>query len=356
MGQHEEDRRYLLGIGNPFYLHDTSKRSEEYAYSHCSPACVNWVDFDGRRERSFDHFGAAGDQMFVSALGNNTVEVIDVNARVVVHTITGIPNPQGVVFSSEANKLFVGSSKGKLYIYDGTSFELIKEIDFHSDVDNLRYDPMKKRVYVGFGEAETGAIGTVDAVSNERLDEEYTLGTHPESFQLETSGPNIYANLPDLKQIAVINRSTHAITRWPLTLQLNFPMALDEADHRLFVGTRRPRVWRCSTRIRVRWSLRLRASKTRTTCITTPRANAFTLREVKGSSACSTERRGPLPTSAQGPVGLRRSDGWIFWKRKEGLRPFLFGGSGPCRPRRRSLDLHGTGLKSRNTMRRKTTI
>ena len=83
-------------------------------------------------------------------------------------------------------------------------------------------------------------LGTVDATTNERLEEEYKLGAHPESFQLETSGPNIYANLPDLKQIAVINRSTHAISRWPLTLQMNFPMALNEADHRLFVGTRMP--------------------------------------------------------------------------------------------------------------------
>ncbi|PYX86259.1 MAG: hypothetical protein DMG70_01050, partial [Acidobacteria bacterium] len=107
-----------------------------------------------------------------------------------------------------------------------------KEIDFHGDVDNLRYDAANKRVYVGYGEDETGAIGTVDAATNERLDEEYKLGAHPESFQLETLGPNIYANLPDLKQIAVINRNTHAISRWPLTLQLNFPMALDEGDHR----------------------------------------------------------------------------------------------------------------------------
>jgi len=47
-------------------------------------------------------------------------------------------------------------------------------------------------------------------------------------------------NLPDLKQIAVINRSTHSIVRWPLTFESNFPMALDEADHRLFVATRVP--------------------------------------------------------------------------------------------------------------------
>ena len=197
------------------------------------------ISLEGVKGR-FDHFGSTGNRLFVSALGNNTVEVIDISARTVVHTITGIPNPQGVVFSTDANKLFAGSSKGKLYIYDGTSFELFKEIDFHSDVDNVRYDAANKRVYVGYGEDETGAIGIVDATTNERLKEEYKLGAHPESFQLETSGPNIYANLPDLKQIAVINRSTHAISRWPVTLQMNFPMALDEADHRLFVGTRAP--------------------------------------------------------------------------------------------------------------------
>jgi DNA-binding beta-propeller fold protein YncE len=145
-----------------------------------------------------------------------------------------------VVFAPETKKLFIASSKGKLYIYDGTSFELIKSIDFHGDVDNLRNDSVNKRVYVGYGDDETGAIGTIDATTNERLDEEYKLGSHPESFQLETTGPNIYVNLPELKQIAVINRNTRAISRWSLTLEHNFPMALDEADHRLFVVTHEP--------------------------------------------------------------------------------------------------------------------
>jgi YVTN family beta-propeller protein len=197
------------------------------------------IPLEGVKGR-FDHFATAGRQLFISALGNNTVEVIDISARTVVHTISGIPNPQGVAYSPETNKLFASSSKGKLYIYDGTSFDLLKEIDFHGDVDNLRYDAVNKRVYVGFGEDETGAIGTVDATTNERLEEEYKLGAHPESFQLESSGPNIYVNLPDLQQIAVINRTTRAVSRWPLKLEHNFPMALDEADHRLFVGTHQP--------------------------------------------------------------------------------------------------------------------
>jgi DNA-binding beta-propeller fold protein YncE len=189
----------------------------------------------------FDHFGFDGkNQLLVAALGNNSVEVIDISARLRSRSIPDIPNPQGITYAPDFKKIFVASSKGKLRIFDGGSFELIKEIDFHGDVDNLRYDSATHRVYVGFGEDETGAIGMVDAASGERLQEEYKIGAHPESFQLESAGPNIYVNVSDLKQIAVINRQTGVIKRWPLTLEQNFPMALDEANHRLFVVTHQP--------------------------------------------------------------------------------------------------------------------
>lgn len=189
-----------------------------------------------------DHFALdpVHNRLFVSALGNNTEEVIGISPQAVIRTITGIPVPQGVAYSPETNKVFVGSDEGKLYIYDGTSFDLLASIDFGDDVDNLRYDAAQKRVYVGYGDRKTGAIAVVDAVSNKRLEDEFKLGAHPESFQLASSGPHIYVNLPDLKQIAVINRSTHGVTRWPITFESNFPMALDEADHRLFVATRSP--------------------------------------------------------------------------------------------------------------------
>jgi DNA-binding beta-propeller fold protein YncE len=199
------------------------------------------VPLEGVKGR-FDHFAFGQGRVFVSALGNNTVELINVFGGIVEHTITGVPNPQGVAFSPETHKLFVASAKGKVYIYDAGSFDLITTVDFEGGADNLRYDAANKRVYVGCGDDEkNAAIATIDATTNQRLDEEYKLGGEPESFQLETSGPNIYVNIPDLKQIAVINRKTKEIARWPLTsLRLNFPMALDEADHRLFVGIREP--------------------------------------------------------------------------------------------------------------------
>ena len=188
----------------------------------------------------FDHFAAGKGRVFVSGLGNNSVEAIELFQGVLAHEIPNVPNPQGVAFSPEANKLFVASEKGKVYIYDGDSYKLITSIDFDHGADNLRYDAATKRVYVGCGDDEkTSAIASVDAMTNQRVDE-YKIGGEPESFQLEKSGPNIYVNIPDLKQIAVINRDTKGIVRWSLTLGQNFPMALDEADHRLLVGTREP--------------------------------------------------------------------------------------------------------------------
>jgi DNA-binding beta-propeller fold protein YncE len=188
-----------------------------------------------------DHLGMdPKGRLFVSALGNNTEEVLDLAAGTRTRSIAEIPKPQGVAYSPEANRLFVGSDEGKLHVYDGATLEPIATVDFGDDVDNLRYDSASKRVYVGYGDEEAGAIAAVDATTNQRLPEEFRLGAHPESFQLERSGPNVYVNLPDLKQIAVINRSTGKITRWSLDLDGNFPMALDEADHRLFVVTRAP--------------------------------------------------------------------------------------------------------------------
>jgi DNA-binding beta-propeller fold protein YncE len=179
-------------------------------------------------------------RLFISALGNNSVEVLDLVAGIRAHSIAGIPRPQGVAYAPEFKKLFVGSDEGKLYVYDGETYALITSIDFGDDVDNLRYDAASKQLYVGYGNETTGAIAIVDAASNARLPKEFKLGAHPESFQLAHDAPNIYVNVPDLKQIAVINRDTGSIARWPITLDGNFPMALDEPDHRLFVVTRAP--------------------------------------------------------------------------------------------------------------------
>src|SRR3984885_10123273 len=124
------------------------------------------VPMDGVKGR-FDHFASGKGRVFISALGNNTVEVINLFGGIVERTITGLTNPQGVTFSPEANELFVASAQGKLYIYDGASFNLITTLDFAGGADNLRYDAATKRVYVGCGDDEkNGAIAAADAMTH----------------------------------------------------------------------------------------------------------------------------------------------------------------------------------------------
>lgn len=190
-----------------------------------------------------DHF--TGDvkrrRLFVSALGNNTVEVIDVFAGKVVHSIKGLAQPQGPLYVPGVDKLYVANAEdGKVRVYDGATYTLRKTIDFGKDPDNVRYDEASKRVFVGFGE-EDGGIAMIDSKTDERVGEVYKTEGHPESFQVEASGGHIYANVPDAGNVVEsIDRKTRAVSKWPLKgLRGNYAMALNEEDHRLFTITRK---------------------------------------------------------------------------------------------------------------------
>src|ERR1700736_4707192 len=90
-----------------------------------------------------DHFTAdvKRRRLFVSALGNNIVEVIDVFAGRVVHSIKGLAQPQGPLYVAGVDKLYVANAEdGKVRVYDGATYALRKTIDFGKDPDNMRYD------------------------------------------------------------------------------------------------------------------------------------------------------------------------------------------------------------------------
>lgn len=190
-----------------------------------------------------DHFTADAKRkrIFVSALGNNTVEVIDVFAGRVVHSIPGLAQPQGPLYVSAVDKLYVANAEdGKVRVYDGATYTLRKTIDFGKDPDNLRYDEVSKTVFVGFGE-EDGGIAMIDPRTDERIGQLYKTEGHPESFQVESSGGHIYVNVPDAGNVVEsIDRKSGAATKWPLKgLRGNYAMALNEEDHRLFTVTRK---------------------------------------------------------------------------------------------------------------------
>jgi len=197
---------------------------------------IELPDVKGR----IDHMtvDARGGRLFMAALGNDTVEVFDLKAGKRVRTIRGMAEPQGVFFRVIANRLLVASGReGSVRVLDGSSFEPIQTIALGDDADNLRIDPANARVWVGYGD---GALAAIDAKGAKLAD--IPLGAHPESFQLETNGPRIFVNLPNLKKVGVVDREKGTVVaRWSTgDASANFPMALDEGHKRLFVVCRSP--------------------------------------------------------------------------------------------------------------------
>src|SRR3954449_10058550 len=102
-----------------------------------------------------------GQRLFVSALGNNTVEIIDLTAGKRLKTISGLQEPQGVLYVPATDRLYVANGKdGSVRIFDGTSYAPLKTLDYGNDADNLRYDSGHERIFVGYA---SGALGDFDS-------------------------------------------------------------------------------------------------------------------------------------------------------------------------------------------------
>ena len=199
-----------------------------------------------------DHFSVdlKGQRLFMAGVGDNILEVIDLQAGKLVRTLTDLAEPQGVYYDAATNRLYVAcGGDGLTKIYDATTFQVLGTVKFPDDADNIRYDARSKNVIVGYAGAKelrkrtegTGGLGFIDSSSG-KLTQQVVIDAHPESFRLEEKGTRIFVNVPDNKEIEVVDAEKGAIlARWPVTTSKNnFPMSLDEAHHRLFVGAWTP--------------------------------------------------------------------------------------------------------------------
>jgi len=185
-----------------------------------------------------DHlaYDTAGRRLFVAALGNNTVEVVDLSGRKRLHSIAGLHEPQGVQYLPSLRRLVVANGgDGACIFYDGGTYAELGRVSLGDDADNVRSDG--SRVYVGYG---SGAIAVIDPVAMRKLSE-LSLKGHPESFQLGDSG-QVFINVPDAGEIVDAELGTLKVHGyWKNSgASANFPMALDRRGKRLFIAYRHP--------------------------------------------------------------------------------------------------------------------
>lgn len=177
--------------------------------------------------------------LYVAALANNTVEVIDLLNGKVIYSITSLNEPQGVCYIPQTNEIFIANGgNGDCYFYNAATFEKVATIHLSSDADDVRYDAAERKVYVGYG---TGGIAVISAETHLKIGD-VKLPGHPESFQMDKSLNRLFVNVPDAHMVAVIDLLQLKLTdKWVRNSPLaNFPMAVDTVLHRVFIGYRHP--------------------------------------------------------------------------------------------------------------------
>src|SRR5262249_52728860 len=189
---------------------------------------------------NLDHIvlDAKRDRLFVANKANNTLDIVDLKAGKLLKQIRNQGGIQGLAYAADLDRVFAGLGTGGFCnIFEGQDYKLLKTVKLGEDSDNVRYDPRTHLVYVAHGEK---ALGVIDAKTNE-LKTDITLPGPAEAFQIEKDRPRMYVNIPSPSELVVIDTDKNAILqRYKVEMAGGqHPLALDEANHRLFLGCRK---------------------------------------------------------------------------------------------------------------------
>lgn len=198
---------------------------------------------DGR----LDHMGidVGGRRLFVAALGNNSLEVIDLAEGKWAQSVPGLKKPQGVYYVAKTKKVFVANGNdGSCRMFTGNPLQPAGQLQLSLGADLMEYDSNLKVLYVGHGGKdagkEYGEFAIIDAVKDSQLGNVQTEA-HPGGIAIERRG-RVFVTLPEKNKIILIDPKKRQVTAtWDLPqVQQPVSLALDEERHRLFVGSRKP--------------------------------------------------------------------------------------------------------------------
>ena len=198
-------------------------------------AVIPLADVEGR----IDHmaFDPKRQRVYVAALGNNSLEIVDVRTRQYVGRIKDLHEPQGVAYVPYSDYIVVtNGGDGYVDFYDAGSLKALGNEMVGRDADNIRWDPKLNRLIVGFGD---GGLAILDVREMRKLSR-IPLPSHPESFQLDSSGQVAFVNIPRSGEVLKVElASGKVLQRWPTSpAGDNYPMALDAAHECVYVGCR----------------------------------------------------------------------------------------------------------------------
>jgi DNA-binding beta-propeller fold protein YncE len=177
-------------------------------------------------------------RLFVAELGNDTLGVVDLAAGNVLRTLAGLKEPQGVAYVDFADSICVANAgDGSVRVLRGEDLASIGSIELGDDADNVRVDALRNRVLVGYGK---GALAVIDPATRTKA-ADIRLKGHPEGFQIDETGTQVFVNVPDARDVEVVDLAAGSTRSVPMQgTGSNFPMAIDGESHRVLVVFRSP--------------------------------------------------------------------------------------------------------------------
>jgi DNA-binding beta-propeller fold protein YncE len=194
----------------------------------------------GQVSGRIDHLGIdmKRRRLLVAELGNDSLGVVDLAVGKVLRTIAGLSEPQGVAYVPFADNVFVANAgDGSVRMLRGDDFAPIGRIELGDDADNVRVDTQRSRVLVGYGK---GALAVIDPATRTKT-ADIRLKGHPEGFQIDETATRVFVNVPDARDIEVVDLASKSNRSVPTQgAGSNFPMAIDAEAHRVLVVFRSP--------------------------------------------------------------------------------------------------------------------
>ncbi len=176
-----------------------------------------------------------GRRLYVSH--GTQVEVLDVDSLAIVGKVAPTPGVHGIAVAAELGRGFVSNGQSNtVTIFDLKTLQSIGEVPAGKKPDGIIFDPATSRVFAFNGGSNSTTV--IDAASG-KVAGTIDLGGGPEFAAADGSG-FVYDNLEDESQVVKIDsRNLKVVDRWP-TAPCSSPssMAIDRANHRLFLGCR----------------------------------------------------------------------------------------------------------------------
>lgn len=197
----------------------------------------------------FDHFGIdiKGKRLFLAAEDHGTLEVFNLATGAHARTLHNVQTPHAILYFPQQHRLIVtDSGKGMTKVLDSRTYKTVGHIALAVGADSADYDPSRHRLYIVTGGKDVGMkhcfLNEVNPLTGHVYRKLRFDSDHTEAVRAEQHGDRLFVNVADKNEVAVVSKKTlKVIARWHLKgARTNLTMALDEADHRLFVGTRNP--------------------------------------------------------------------------------------------------------------------